>query len=109
MKLYATIESERAKKGQGGKHLNIDILDENKNLIAFISVLAQSKRPTIKMYYNIELIDEPSVVGEYLSQALIMSGELKGKSQKGDEHTPANCKINNCSICQKWVEENIPF
>lgn len=31
MKLYATVTSERASKGQGGKFLNIIISDEHKN------------------------------------------------------------------------------
>lgn len=33
MKLYGTIESNRAKKGQGGDYLNIEIKDEQENKI----------------------------------------------------------------------------
>lgn len=39
MKLYATVQSERAIKGQGGEYLNINITDERKALIAHIKVL----------------------------------------------------------------------
>jgi len=36
MKLYATITSERASKGQGGKYLNIKITNEKKETIALM-------------------------------------------------------------------------
>lgn len=38
MKLYATVTSERASKGQGGEYLDIEILEENKEVIAQIKV-----------------------------------------------------------------------
>jgi hypothetical protein len=38
MKLYATIESERAKKGQGGKWLEIEIMGENKKPLGRIII-----------------------------------------------------------------------
>ena len=38
MKLYATTTSERASKGQGGRHLDIEIMGENKVVIARIKV-----------------------------------------------------------------------
>lgn len=38
MKLYATVSSERATKGQGGKELMIEIMGENKVVIARIKV-----------------------------------------------------------------------
>lgn len=38
MKLYATITSERATKGQGGKWLDIEIMGENNVVIARIKV-----------------------------------------------------------------------
>lgn len=34
MKLYATVTSERASKGQGGEYLDIKVQDKNKYLIA---------------------------------------------------------------------------
>lgn len=38
MKLYATITSERASKGQGGKELDIEILNEKREVIASIKI-----------------------------------------------------------------------
>jgi|TARA_R100001530_G_scaffold1410_2_gene2568 hypothetical protein len=38
MKLYATVASERASKGQGGEHLDINIYDSNKNVCATLKV-----------------------------------------------------------------------
>ena len=40
MKLYATIRSERAMKGQGGnQYLNIDILGEKKEPLGYIKII----------------------------------------------------------------------
>ena len=38
MKLYATVTSERATKGQGGKELDIDITDEIKSILWTLEV-----------------------------------------------------------------------
>ena len=38
MQLYATVTSERATKGQGGKELMIEIMGDNKEVIARIQV-----------------------------------------------------------------------
>ncbi len=43
MKLYATITSERATKGQGGNHLEINITGEKKNLLGVIKVFPADK------------------------------------------------------------------
>ena len=43
MKLYATTISERASKGQGGKWLDIEIRNEQKRLLAIITI--RSKEP----------------------------------------------------------------
>ena len=43
MKLYATVTSERATKGQGGNWLEIEILGENKKLLGIIKVFPQDK------------------------------------------------------------------
>lgn len=92
MKLYATTTSERASKGQGGnKYLNIDILDEEENLIAYISVLSYNDKPTIKIYYDIDLIEKPEMIGEYLSKAI----NIKGKKQK----------TAKCSECGNGLDE----
>ena len=41
MKLYATIASERAKKGQGGESLNIKITGKNRELLYNIYIFMQ--------------------------------------------------------------------
>ena len=58
MKLYATVESERAKKGQGGQYLDIGIQNEYKEVVATINIRAidgakgYETRRTIKIWYN---------------------------------------------------------
>lgn len=38
MKLYATVTSERATKGQGGKWLDIEVRNEKKRLLSMITI-----------------------------------------------------------------------
>lgn len=38
MKLYATVTSERASKGQGGEWLDIEVLNEHQRIVARIEV-----------------------------------------------------------------------
>lgn len=46
MQLYATIQSERAKKGQGGnKYLDIDIYNEKREKTLKIKILPKAKKP----------------------------------------------------------------
>ena len=58
MKLYATVTSERASKGQGGEYLDIGIMNEYKEVVATISVRAidgtkgYDTRRTIKIWHN---------------------------------------------------------
>lgn len=79
MKLYATTTSERASKGQGGnEYLNIDILDENKNIIMYISVIVRNKKPTIKIYHDMEIQQSPL-------EKIMSSGEQSKGKQKKDE------------------------
>ena len=44
MKLYATVQSERATKGQGGKWLKIKILGEDKQPLGIIQVFPKDKQ-----------------------------------------------------------------
>lgn len=44
MKLYATITSERATKGQGGKWLDIKITDENQKPLGIIKVFPKDEK-----------------------------------------------------------------
>lgn len=53
MKLYATITSERAMKGQGGKWLEIEIMGENKKPLGVIKVFpADKNNPYGLISYN---------------------------------------------------------
>lgn len=84
MKLYATTTSERASKGQGGEYLEIDITNDKKEQLAYISVKIIDKKPVIRIYWNLDKIDEPDLTGEYLDEAINISRTTKGKSQKGE-------------------------
>lgn len=90
MKLYAIIESERAKKGQGGKELMIEIMGEDKEVVARIKV---TRPPYIDYQINIYPVAYPNklmldVKGHGYRLKRIESKEekeLKGKRQKSEE------------------------
>ena len=73
MKLYATVTSERATKGQGGKYLAINILDGKQNLLWFIDVEERNGEICLDVSDG---EDERHV--EYVFQ------DKKGKRQKGE-------------------------
>lgn len=66
MKLYATVQSERATKGQGGqKFINIEVKDEKENIIVsgrletfdngisiYFTTIGQSHNQSINSFYN---------------------------------------------------------
>ena len=83
MKLYATVTSERATKGQGGnKYICIDLLNEHKEKIAEINLMPSSL--TIRHYANDVYLDCVDLT--------------KGKSQKGE--ICRNCgKRHNNALC----------
>jgi len=78
MKLYATTTSERASKGQGGKHLDIQLQGENRQELGVIALRYEA---TKQEYYAL-----------YIRNGIIQSifhieKETKGKRQKGEcEH-----------------------
>ena len=76
MKLYATVESERASKGQGGNdYLDIVIKDETEAVAWNIHIETFTEKRLI-----LELFSKP---GEIIRQY----HEIKGKKQKGEcEH-----------------------
>jgi len=101
MKLYATITSERASKGQGGKWLNIEVIGENKVVIARIKV-----RSNYPYEYEMDIFPvvypypdkrigastlKLDVKGHgYVLKRKVSKEEEKGKSQKGE-----NCMFNH--------------
>jgi len=100
MKLYASVQSERAKKGQGGEYLDIDITDEKKTLLWTIKV------NTYELFHKIDVWNEPD--NKYWSQQITKnidcgcekdvfccSKHIKGEKQKGDCECPSvDCKIH---------------
>lgn len=88
MKLYATVSSERATKGQGGQeHIEIDIRDEEK-LIAYIRAIPDGTytRLFVRVYDNVDF------------EKTFYIPTTKGKQQKGEQDELAPIGIN-CPEC----------
>ena len=49
MRLYATVQSERASKGQGGNYLNIEIMDEMKKVMWTVKVRRIGRTNSIRL------------------------------------------------------------
>lgn len=81
MKLYATTTSERASKGQGGNdYLHIDIINENRQPLATIDIVAGVLGVIHKPVYEMAIrnwIDGTE-------KKTIIEREPKGKQKKGD-------------------------
>lgn len=63
MLLYATIESERASKGQGGEYLDINIKDERGVTFCLLKVRKEQGKfyPTIYHYSHGEMIEDRKI------------------------------------------------
>lgn len=68
MKLYATVTSERASKGQGGKAIRLDLYGENRN----------------EPVYCIGWTDWGLIVSENKTGRKLFEIETKGNKQKGN-------------------------
>jgi hypothetical protein len=97
MKLYATTTSERATKGQGGKHIDIQLQGEGGQELGVISARYDE--------YNKEYFLNYWHKSKCISINRIK--EVKGKSQKGECKI---CKFTNnidldkngvCGVCRK--------
>ena len=85
MKLYATITSERASKGQGGNDfIDVEIIDENRERILLVQIY---ENPII--YNGIKTYIIQKTPGKNLSNTGIYTP--KGEQQKGE----------NCPRCGK--------
>lgn len=86
MKLYATVQSERASKGQGGNQfLKVDITGEHEETILSLEYLNNNG----KMYLH-------SVIGDSMALTAVqdrIKESLKGNNQKGEN------KYSVCSWC----------
>ena len=56
MKLYGSISSERATKGQGGKYLNVEISNEKRQVIAFINIIPDNNKNKMKINFDENLV-----------------------------------------------------
>lgn len=90
MKLYATVTSERARKGQGGnEYIEINITADRKSLLE-ISVSEKSKEWVIEVWDRNNKNHSFSIPTENAIQEN-MAKLAKGKKQNGD-----TIKCNNC-------------
>lgn len=91
MKLYGTITSERATKGQGGnEYLLIDLLDENQN--KFLQIHVTTAHSHARGEHKNIYIYNPKAEYVAISQTDFIEKE-KGKRQKDE----AICAIRSCS------------
>lgn len=105
MKLYATVASERATKGQGGKRLEITIQGgEFRDILCRFEVLTGEKEQL--PFYN-KIIDGDIIFLKNLKSNIAFYLDTKGKKQKGKqcdicgiEHTEKN---NLCEYCENIV------
>ena len=91
MKLYATVTSERATKGQGGNEfINIELKDEKQNVICLIGYIEIA----IGCY-------ELSVINKKPNNLSIEIEETKGEKKKG-ENLKCNCEYGYSDpLCNK--------
>lgn len=105
MKLYATIESNRAKKGQGGDWLDIDIFTTNREEASHRVLVRESageitiriQRKHFGKWYESKEIDT----------VYINAPETKGNKQKGETlHDDRDYNINPCRCGQSDCPSN---
>lgn len=82
MKLYATVTSERASKGQGGEYLDIVIKNEHQRIVARIEVRSGRLVKTIVHTLYDKTVCEPSLA------AIDWMTIGKGNKQKGEIKCP---------------------
>ena len=95
MKLYATITSERATKGQGGKWLNISIDGHNKKTLWKIQVRDYDA------FYEIRLYNQ--ITGKQLEDEVILSSKDIQKEVK-KETGETKCNDITCINCNNTME-----
>ena len=84
MKLYATVKSERASKGQGGKCLDIEVKNEKQETILTLTVVPEGEDEDGEVFH--------AKISTHESVFLGKIGDIpKGNKQKG-EPIPFNSK-----------------
>lgn len=76
MKLYATVQSERASKGQGGEWLDIEIKDAYKDIIGIIKVRVRDDETGD--FYSFEISHAEHI---YIKKNIM---KAKGEKKKGE-------------------------
>ena len=90
MKLYATVTSERATKGQGGEYLAIKITDKDKNLIWHIYI--EDNRLDLSEW-NEEQKRAKLILRTFHENIPIEKEAYKAKKQRGEK----KCECATCS------------
>jgi hypothetical protein len=78
MKVYATVRSERATKGQGGKTLHVEIMDESKLPVIEFNVKHNGEKTILEGTYK------GSQANVYLESEENIARKKKGEKQKGE-------------------------
>ena len=105
MKLYATITSERATKGQGGEYLDIEIMGHDKVTIARGKVRTSSEYGYLIEMFPVAYPDllKIEIKGHGYKVTRKVSEAEKAKRQKGDrdwripDNHSDNCTCPDCS------------
>ena len=95
MKLYATVTSERASKGQGGNSFLFVKFMDDKQIVARVEFHIDDRG------YCLEIYDRE---GGHFMPLLPLGGEIeKGKRQKGEKEPHAqDCPHNWGQPCAEW-------
>lgn len=115
MKLYATITSERASKGQGGnKFIKISLLVGNKLSPALMAHLELTRKDDTHYdlwldSYLIRSLEIVDTTGNYRFENVPYGGSStkRGKQQKGEcssQYWSKTCK--GCKFCERKIDED---
>lgn len=93
MKLYSTITSERATKGQGGnKKIVIELFNEDREKLVYIEAIPDGT--------NIRIFN--SLNNKYYYLPSHKKEESKGNQKKDDKHVHDFDTYGKCCICGVW-------
>lgn len=95
MKLYATVTSERASKGQGGNHLDIDIFTTGPDKATHhVKVREDKQTGNILVDFCATYFGKTRVIAR---ECIYIGTETKGERQKGEKCPHDLAKY--CEIC----------
>ncbi len=103
MKLYATVTSERATKGQGGEYLDIDIKNSDKMVVATIKVRPDRLNgQSITVWHDSRTdvrVHKDSAWNRDIYETPYQQGKTKGEKQKGEKCAICGQPTNGISCC----------